>query len=137
MGEIGQLASTGLLRSNGRSCDNQTNCGPEPLPPWQVRLSEDYIRANWSEPIKIETLAAITNSSVRSLFHLFRQSRGYSPMEFVKHIRLQHARKMLTNAKSATTVTSVAFACGFGNLGHFAKDYRDKFGELPSRSISS
>jgi transcriptional regulator GlxA family with amidase domain len=32
-------------------------------------------------------------------------------------------------------VTGVAFACGFQNLGHFARDYRLRFGELPSETL--
>jgi transcriptional regulator GlxA family with amidase domain len=34
-----------------------------------------------------------------------------------------------------TTVTDVAFACGFGNLGHFAIYYRRQFGETPSATL--
>jgi len=33
-------------------------------------------------------------------------------------------------------VTAVAFACGFGNLGHFARDYREVFGERPSMTLA-
>jgi len=39
------------------------------------------------------------------------------------------------NAEESTTVTGVAFACGFSNLGHFANDYRATFGELPSDTL--
>jgi len=30
----------------------------------------------------------------------------------------------------------VAFNCGFGNLGHFAREYREAFGELPSETLA-
>jgi len=42
---------------------------------------------------------------------------------------------MLKKADASTTVTSVAFACGFGNLGHFAGYYVRAFGETPSVTL--
>jgi len=33
------------------------------------------------------------------------------------------------------TVTTVAHACGFSNLGHFSARYRRRFGELPSETL--
>jgi transcriptional regulator GlxA family with amidase domain len=48
---------------------------------------------------------------------------------------MRHAKAMLTTPEAGTSVTSVAFACGFSNLGHFAKDYFQGFGELPSETL--
>jgi transcriptional regulator GlxA family with amidase domain len=56
-------------------------------------------------------------------------------MMFVKRVRLRHARRMLLAPEPDTTVAKVALMCGFGNLGNFAKDYRDVFGELPSHTL--
>jgi transcriptional regulator GlxA family with amidase domain len=58
-------------------------------------------------------------------------------MAFVKSIRLQHAREMLQSAETPTTVVSTASACGFLNPGHFARDYRLAFGELPSATLAA
>jgi AraC-like DNA-binding protein len=103
--------------------------------PRHVGTIEDYIEANWSEPITIDKLTELTGISARGIFKAFQRSRGYSPMAFAKQVRLQHARAMLTQGRSLTTVTATAFACGFANLGHFAKDYRDLFGERPSETL--
>jgi AraC-like DNA-binding protein len=100
--------------------------------PWQVRRAEGYIAANWDKPLEIETLAAVTGASVRSIFRAFKQSRGYTPFEFAKRIRLEHARRMLEAADSGGSVTSVCFACGFSDLGRFSKDFALAFGERPS-----
>jgi AraC-like DNA-binding protein len=109
---------------------------PRPAP-WQVRRVEDYILANWNRPITIEALAAAAGASTRSVFKAFRDSRNCSPMAFVKGVRLRHARRMLQQPDSATSVVSVAFACGFLNPGHFARDYRLAFGELPSATLGA
>ena len=102
---------------------------------WQVRRVEAYIEANWDQPLTIEALALVTGVSARTLFHSFRKSRGYSPMDFAKRIRLGHARRMLEEGDASTAVTTVAYTCGFGNLGHFSGYYRRAFGELPSATL--
>jgi AraC-like DNA-binding protein len=109
---------------------------PRPAP-WQVRRVEEYITANWNRPITVEALAAAAGASARSIFKAFRDSRNSSPMAFVKSMRLQHARRMLQQPDSTTTVVSTAFACGFLNPGHFARDYRLAFGELPSATLGA
>jgi AraC-like DNA-binding protein len=102
----------------------------------EVCQAEEYIEANWNKPVRIVDLIGLTNVSSRSLFKSFRSARGYSPMAFAKMIRLQHARQMLEAGNSSTSVTAVAFDCGFGNLGHFAREYREAFGELPSETLA-
>ena len=56
-------------------------------------------------------------------------------MTFVRQVRLRHAKHMLEHATPETTVTSVAYDCGFSNLGHFAKYYHAAFGEYPSTTL--
>ncbi|MGN1288208.1 MAG: helix-turn-helix domain-containing protein [Bradyrhizobium sp.] len=101
----------------------------------QVRRAEAYVEANWEQPLTIEALALVAGVSARTLFHSFRKRRGYSPMGFVKRIRLNHARWMLQDQRNSTSVTDVALACGFGNLGHFSGYYRRAFGETPSATL--
>jgi AraC-like DNA-binding protein len=103
--------------------------------PWQVRRAEEYIEANWDQPLTVEALALVAGVSTRSLFLSFQRNRGYSPMDFVKRVRLTHARAMLDRPNETASVTDVAFACGFGNLGHFANYYRERFGEVPSVTL--
>jgi transcriptional regulator GlxA family with amidase domain len=43
---------------------------------------------------------------------------------------------MLSDGNPEHSVTATASACGFGNLGHFAKDYRKAFGERPSETLA-
>jgi AraC-like DNA-binding protein len=78
----------------------------------------------------------LLRTRARSIFQSFREGRGYSPMSFLKQVRLRHAREMLAKPVSNTLVTSVSFACGFGNLGRFANDYQKVFGETPSETLN-
>ena len=122
-----------FLRATPNSLSHLLEDGGYEAAPHEIHRAEQYIEANWDKPITIEDLAAVTNVSARALFKSFRKFRGYSPMGFAKSVRLRRARQMLTNIPGLS-VTDIAFRCGFGNLGHFAKDYREAFGELPSQT---
>jgi AraC-like DNA-binding protein len=109
----------------------------QPLPATSsaVGVVEEFIEANWDKPIDVHAMAVVANVSARSLFRQFRRDRGYSPADFAKRIRLQHAREMLEQPGAKTSVTQVSLKCGFQNPGHFARDFRLAFGELPSETL--
>lgn len=109
----------------------------EPLPASStaIRAVEEYIEANWDKPIDIETMVAVAKVSARSLFRQFKKDRGYSPADFAKKVRLKRAREILEHASGESSVIQVALKCGFQNAGHFARDYRSLFGELPSATL--
>jgi len=109
--------------------------GERPAAPWRVRRLEDYLQAHWDKPLTIEAVALATGVSVRSIYAAFKASRGYGPNAYLKKIRLEHAREMLCKPGQNLTVTAIAFACGFSNLGHFAADYLEAFGERPSDTL--
>jgi AraC-like DNA-binding protein len=100
-----------------------------------VKSVEEYIEANWDKPIDIEAMSTVAKISARSLFRQFKKERGYSPAEFAKRIRLDRAREMLEQSEGHASVTQVALKCGFQNPGHFARDFRLAFGELPSDTL--
>ena len=109
----------------------------EPLPsmPSAVRRVEEFIEANWDKPVDIQTMTAIAKVSARSLFRQFKKDRGYSPADFAKRIRLNRARELLEQSSGEASVTQIALKCGFQNPGHFARDFRLAFGELPSEAL--
>jgi AraC-like DNA-binding protein len=134
--ELQQALMISYLSANPNNYSHLLDGQPKSSSTWQVRVAEEYIEANWRQPITIEALAFLTNASARSLFYSFKATRGYSPMAFVKQIRLKNAREMLSHPIHDTSVTGVAYDCGFSNLGHFAKDYLQAFGERPSQTLT-
>ena len=101
-----------------------------------VRRLEEFIEAHWQQAITVDRLAAEVGVSTRAIFRAFERSRGYSPMAFVKAIRLKQARAILTSGDPSVSVTAAAFKCNFASPGHFAREYREAFGELPSETVS-
>lgn len=134
--ELEQALMVAFLASNPHNYSHWMDGVPPGVAPWQVTRAEDYIEANWHRPLEVEAIAAETGTSGRSLFRAFKQSRGYSPLEFIKHVRLRHARQMVERAGEKTTVMDIAMASGFGDHGRFSKAYRQRFGELPSAALA-
>lgn len=104
--------------------------------PWQVKRVEEWIDAHWREDVTIQKLADVSGVSARSIFASFKRSRGYSPMTYLKTVRLQNAHEMLLKGGRRASVTAIAYACRFSGLGHFSRYYREQFGELPSETLN-
>jgi AraC-like DNA-binding protein len=133
--ELSQNLLLSFLYSHPHDLSRYLFADESPIAPWQVRIIEDYIEAHWSEALSVDKLAKIAGASARSIFASFRKARGHGPMQHLKRVRLSKAREMLQRGNSKTSVTGVAFACHFHNPGHFARDFREAFGELPSETL--
>ncbi|WP_298259030.1 AraC family transcriptional regulator [Bradyrhizobium sp.] len=133
--ELEQTILVSFLCTNLHTFSDLLQRDPADTLPSHVRRAEEFIEAHWNQAITIEKLVEATGTGARAIFRAFQQARGYSPMAFAKMVRLKRARQLLSTPDTETSVTSVAFVCGFGNLGHFARDYRRAFGERPSETL--
>ncbi len=134
--ELEQTILVAFLTANRHTFSHLLERDPADTLPSHVRRAEEFIEAHWDQAVTIEKLVEATGVGARAMFRAFQQSRGYSPMAFAKMVRLRHARNMLCRPGPEASVTAVAFVCGFGNLGHFARDYRQAFGERPSATLA-
>ncbi len=94
---------------------------------------EDYIRENWNKTLRMEDLAEVAGTSGRTVHNDFVRRYGETPHDFIKRLRLENARDMLSQTP-APSAMMVALRCGFTSFGHFARAYRNMFGELPSET---
>ena len=101
-----------------------------------VARLEDSIQAHWDRPLLIEDVAAACGVSVRSVFLRFKQDRQLSPLTYIRNLRLDNARRLLLDGRCPLSVVDIGLRCGFSSLGHFARRYRERFGELPSATLS-
>lgn len=109
---------------------------PLPAPaPRHLRRAEDYMRAHAGQPLTLADIATAAGVGIRTLSAAFRDSRGTSPMAWLRELRLEGARQDLLAAGPADTVAEIAIRRGFGNLGRFAADYRRRYGETPSATL--
>lgn len=101
-----------------------------------VRACERYMREHIDETVTLLDLSRACGMRSRSLINAFEAITGFSPMDYLKRLRLTAVRSMLLRADSRSTrVIDVATEWGFWHMGHFAHDYRAMFGEAPSQTL--
>jgi AraC family transcriptional regulator, ethanolamine operon transcriptional activator len=101
-----------------------------------VRACEAYMRDHVDAGITLLDLSGAAGMRSRSLINAFEAVTGFSPMDYLKRLRLHGVRRALAVAdKRGTRVIDVATAWGFWHMGHFAADYRAMFGEAPSQTL--
>ena len=91
----------------------------------------DLVHARFAEPISIDDLARASGTSRFHMSRLFRDAVGQSPYQYLLRTRIQRAAELLRGGKQS--VTEVAFAVGFGDLGRFARMFRAVTGSSPGR----
>lgn len=64
------------------------------------------------------------------------EKAGSTPQAFIKGVRLDKARELLTAPTTAMTICEVAAAVCIPHLGRFSDDDRERFGEQPSATLA-
>lgn len=101
--------------------------------PVHLRRAVEFIHSHYAEPIGLDDIAARAGVHPRNLQIGFKRAFGRSPISYLRDVRLDAARYHLSARQNRDSVTETAFACGFSHLGRFSRDYRARFGQLPSQ----
>lgn len=102
---------------------------------FKIARAIDYLKQNFTQPLRIETLAHHVNMSVSSLHHHFKAVTSMSPLQYHKQLRLHEARSLLIRQMS--DVTSAAYKVGYESPSHFTRDYSRLFGAPPTRDLAA
>lgn len=85
-----------------------------------------------SHRLTLESLARAQNVSPRYICKLFAED-GITYSQYVLQRRLDRALKMLMDpASNVKRISEIALECGFGDLSHFNRSFRRRFGMTPS-----
>ena len=97
---------------------------------------EDFLAANLNRPLYLSEICAATNASERTIRICCPEHLGMGPVRYLWLQRMHLARRaLLTASEGNATVTSVAMAHGFWELGRFSVAYRGLFGETPLATL--
>jgi AraC-like DNA-binding protein len=101
-----------------------------------VMAVEDHIRADPGRPVDVEDLCAALGVSPSRLRSAFAASFSITPDQYLRLRRLALARAAMRSAEPRwTSVEEVAAAHGFWDVGCFASEYHELFGEAPSATF--
>ena len=87
-----------------------------------------FMKQEMRRPLTVRDLAEAVNMSESGFAHLFKATTGASPLQFLKHMRLEQARKFLLGGSS---VGEAAERVGYTSLSHFISEFKRYFGESP------
>ena len=93
-----------------------------------------WLRANFSQPMKVEELAELVHMSVSSFHEHFKSVTSMSPLHYQKVLRLQEARRLMLS-----TMMEASAACqrvGYLSASQFSREYSRFFGNAPTRDIA-
>jgi AraC-like DNA-binding protein len=103
-----------------------------------LRQARDYLVEHMDDPIQLADLCGELGLSRRGVEVLFRDTLGIGPITFLRYQRLHGVRRALLAAPLCQgNVKRAALEWGFWHMGHFARQYREFFGECPSTTVSS
>jgi len=77
----------------------------------------------------VEDLGQAVGLNRTTLFYKLKSLTGFSPVEFIRDIRLKQAGRYI--AESSLLIKEVAFMTGFSDLKYFGKCFKTKFGLTP------
>jgi AraC-like DNA-binding protein len=99
----------------------------------QIARAIDWLKGNFTRPLRIDDLATQVHMSTSTFHHHFRSLTAMSPLQYQKRLRLNEARRlMLTELLDAATA---AFQVGYESPSQFSREYSRLFGESPLRDI--
>jgi len=105
-----------------------------PAVPRRLKRAIEYMYANISRSITVADIAREAGTSVRALQASFQQFKDTTPLNYLRTIRLEGARKALTDDANSPSIADIARNWGFSHMGRFAAAYYEAFGETPSET---
>lgn len=100
----------------------------------RVAKAISWLRANFSQPMKVEDLAGLVHMSVSSFHEHFKSVTSMSPLHYQKVLRLQEARRlMLSTMMDAGTASQ---RVGYLSASQFSREYGRFFGCAPTKDIA-
>ncbi len=90
------------------------------------------LERTYLENLPITKYAEAANTNVNMFRRLFQKQFGTSPVKYRNNLRIERAKELLSEGNF--TISEVAYASGFENVGYFCRCYRQITGEAPGQT---
>jgi AraC-like DNA-binding protein len=102
-------------------------------PSQQIAKVIAWLKQHYTEEIPIDALASKAHMSPSTFRQHFRAVTGMSPLQYLKHLRLQDARQLMLIED--LDASSAALRVGYESASQFSREYSRLFGQPPQRDI--
>lgn len=120
-----------LLERQPSNVSHLLTAGRRAVSALHLRRAISYIQDSHHEAISLQDMARAAGAHPRTLQAAFQKAMGVTPMQFLRDVRLDHARYHLMRRRHRPSVTEIAFDCGYTHLGRFSRDFKARFGQSP------
>ncbi len=100
----------------------------------QIARAIEWLKKNFSQPLRIDDLAAQARMSTSTFHHHFRSLTALSPLQYQKQLRLREARRLMLNER--LDAANAAFQVGYESPSQFSREYSRLFGAPPLRDVT-
>lgn len=91
---------------------------------------ESLIRAQYTTPITVESIAKTMHFTPNYIGTVFRTVKGCGINKFLMGVRMENAQRMLKESDMA--VSDIALQCGFDNISYFHSSFKKEMGSTPT-----
>lgn len=99
------------------------------LSPWQERRAKEIMASHMGRGLSIAHIARECSLSRSHFSRAFKKNTGVSPRDWFLHIRLEKARRLLT--ESDLSISRISLDCGFADQSHFTRVFTRNMGVTP------
>lgn len=89
-----------------------------------------YINEHITEDLSVQRLAKIAMFSPYHFIRIFKKETGFTPHEYIVHVRINMAKFLLKNTKAS--VKDICYNTGFSSESSFCVAFKKKTGRTPA-----
>lgn len=94
------------------------------------KTARDYIAVNYPLPVTVEDIAEKSGVSRSTLFRVFKEETGISPVDYLIAYRISQAKRLLS--ETDLSVTAIARSVGYEDNLYFSRSFKKLTGETPT-----
>uniref|UniRef100_B8DKQ8 Transcriptional regulator, AraC family n=1 Tax=Nitratidesulfovibrio vulgaris (strain DSM 19637 / Miyazaki F) TaxID=883 RepID=B8DKQ8_NITV9 len=98
----------------------------------RIEKALKQIHGNFSEPFNVDQLAGFVNMSPSTFHRAFKDVTAFSPIQYLKRVRLNKARSLLR--EDGVRASEAARMVGYESVSQFSREFRRYFGISPSHA---
>ena len=112
-------------------CESPTERTPVKASREIIEEAKKWLLKNIANSINIDDLMSFVGYSRVRLLSLFKDYTGQTPGEYLRGIRIDKAKELLS--ESSQTAAEIAKICGLGDPAHFCRLFKKMTGLTPMR----
>lgn len=95
-----------------------------------VKTVKHYLNDNYSQPLKLEQIAAQVHLSERHLTRIFKEVTGMRIKQYFTDIKIKMAKQLILS--TSNSVFEIAYKTGFQDARHFSTVFKKQVGLSPT-----